>query len=310
MKRLFSNNLRIILFILIFLSCLTIPSTFVYSFPNLEKKELPFRQINIEVPATQLYPVKITNTEEPYLSAKSVIAVDVDSKAVIYQRNPDERLYPASTTKMMTALIARQEYPLDKIASISSPLRDGQVIGLYQDEQISIENLLYGMLVYSGNDAAQALADIHPKGSDYFIQLMNQKVEKLGLTDTNFVNPTGLENYQHFSSVHDLAIIGTEIVKDPILSKIVDTKEITIYDQSGKIAHHLESINELLGVVPGLKGIKTGWTESSGECLVAYVERDDKKVITVLLGSFNRFGETQKLIEWIFANFEWEEIGI
>jgi D-alanyl-D-alanine carboxypeptidase len=161
-----------------------------------------------------------------------------------------------------------------------------------------------------GNDAAYALADHFPGGREAFMQAINQKINSLNLTDTYFTNPAGIDEYNHYSTAHDLAIIGAELVSNPTLAEIVATPKITISNTDGDFVHELETTDELLGKIKGLRGIKTGWTEFAGECFVSYVERDNHGIITVLLGSYDRFGETQKLIDWVFTNHEWQEVKI
>ncbi len=306
-----ANNIRLVLVILITFFLLTIPSRLIYSIPiQKDSSNSPLaREIKVDIPDAEIYPLKTTNISAPAFSARSVIAVDIPSKAVIYMKNPNLRLLPASTTKMMTALIAYQYYDLEKVASISSPLYEGQIMKLFPEEQIKIETLLYGVLVHSANDAAQELAKMYPGGETEFIKAMNRKVINMGLKDTHFTNATGLENGDHYSTVHDLAIIGSEVMKQNQLAQMVGTKSITVSDVSGQNYHYLENINSLLGKVEGLKGIKTGWTESAGECLIAYVDRDDHQIITAILGSYDRFGETSALVEWIFDNHQWVKIG-
>lgn len=308
LKKIKSDPWILLAYIFSMFFLLSIPSREVYSFPKLPRKQVIIRESNLSIPQRQQYPVKVTAVLVPNLTASSVIAVDVDSKAVIYMKNPNQRLLPASTTKMVTALVAMDNYEPEKIMTVSQPLRNGQVMSLYEGEQITVENLLYGLLVNSANDAAEVLAFAHPQGKSGFVKEMNDKVMSLGLWDTRFVNPTGFDDPNQYASVHDLAIIGAEIMANPKLKTMVATKNITITDVNNTYVHELKSINELLGNLPGIAGIKTGWTEQARECLVAYVDRGDKKVITAVLGSDDRFGETATLVEWIYANHEWQEI--
>lgn len=301
---------RLFIIILFFLFSVTIPSKLIFNLEKPQAQNPIYQEINVKLPLPQLYPVNINKTPIPYLSARSVIIVDVDSKAVIYAKNPDEKLPPASTTKMITALVAFDEYDLSQIASISGIIHEGQVMELINGEQIRVENLLKGTLIHSANDAALALASIHPQGYDYFIDKMNQKTKEFGLKDSQFTNPNGLQNHTHYSTVHDLVFIGTHLMENPILADMVNTRSEIVTDQSGKIVHDLKAINELLGVVPGLRGIKTGWTEDAGECFVSYTERDGHKIIIAILGSYDRFGETKQLIEWVYNNFQWQEIKL
>ncbi|PIS14790.1 hypothetical protein COT64_00765 [Candidatus Shapirobacteria bacterium CG09_land_8_20_14_0_10_39_12] len=260
------------------------------------------------LPPPKPYPVNKGAAVLPELTAKSVVIQDIDSSVILYQREPDLRLFPASTTKMMTGLVAYEAYPLNEILTVGEIKMDGNRINLVFGEQITVENLLYGLLVGSGNDAAEVLGANYPGGMSAFILAMNKKAVDLKLTNTNFTNPIGLDEVNHYSSALDLARLAGYLTNNQVLAKIVSTPEITITDVSGAIKHTLKNTNELTGKVDGVKGVKTGWTKNAGECLVTFVEKDGRKIIISLLGSGNRFGETQKLIDWVFNNFEWKVI--
>lgn len=262
----------------------------------------------VYIPVSQS-PVNITGVNAPWISARGAVVIDADDKTILYSKNPDLKLLPASTTKIMTALVALQAYPLDKVINIDSVHQTGQVMKLQPGEKITVENLLYGLLVNSANDAATILAQNYPGGEDEFIKAMNQKSRDLGLVNTNFTNASGLDAYGHFTTAHDLALIAAEAMKQPVFKKIVGTLGITVADVDNTVAHSLVTINELLGKVPGLSGVKTGWTEAAGECFVAFVLRDNHQIITVVLGSADRFGETQQLIDWVYSNFSWRVVA-
>lgn len=265
-------------------------------------------------PAPELYlpptesPVNITGVKAPWLSARAAAVIDADDKTILHAKNPDLKLLPASTTKIMTALVALDHYPLDRVITVDSVHNTGQVMKLKPGERISVENLLYGLLVNSANDAATVLAQNFEGGEDAFISAMNQKVKDLGLTDTNFTNASGLDAYGHYTTAHDLALLAAAAMKNDIFRKIVGTLGISIADADNTVVHDLETINELLGKIPGLTGVKTGWTELAGECFVAYVSRNNRNLITVVLGSADRFGETSALINWAYSNFRWETV--
>ncbi len=254
------------------------------------------------------YPNNHSGIKAPFLSARSVIVVDLDSRAILFSKNPDQKLLPASTTKIMTALVALDNYDLDDIVTINNLNGNGQAMKLELKEKITVENLLYGLLVQSGNDAATALADFHPDGESGFVKAMNQKAKNLNLHDTQFQNPSGLDNFGHYTTVHDLSLLAVEAMKNKTFQKMVNTQRITVSDVSNTITHELETINQLLGKVPGVIGVKTGWTEISGECLVTFTKRDNRKIITVILGSLDRFGESESLINWSFTNHQWEDL--
>lgn len=234
--------------------------------------------------------------------------MDLDSRALLYVKNPDLSLMPASTTKIMTALVVLERDRLNKTINVGKVYTVGQVMKLQPQEEITIKDLLYGLLVQSGNDAAMALASDYPGGVEAFVKKMNEKAKEIYLKNTTFTNPIGIEEYGHYSTAHDLTLLAAFALKNQEFQSIVATKEITVFDKSGKIKHVLNNVNQLLGEVEGIKGVKTGWTENAGECLIAEVERNNHQIITVVLGSQDRFQETKTLIEWVFANHKWQPI--
>jgi len=263
---------------------------------------LGFREL---IPSPKPYPVNKGIYLLPELTAKSIFIVDVDSAVVLYQQNADLKLLPASTTKMMTALVVLDQYPLDKVLTVGQLKIDGSKIGLLPGEQITVENLLYALLVGSANDAAEVLAQNYPGGEAGFVLAMNQKAADLKLENTHFSNPIGLDDKDHYSTAKDLGRLAVVFINQPVLAKIVATPEIVISDTSGTIKHNLKNTNELIGKVEGVKGIKTGWTQNAGECLVTLVEKGGHRVVIVVLESKSRFTETQSLINWVFGNFDW-----
>jgi len=261
------------------------------------------------LPTPYPYPVNHYLFSLPPLSAKSVVVLDADSMAILYEKNPDERLRPASTTKIMTALVALDYYSLDQVLTVGDFKVEGSVVGLKPGEKITVKNLLYGLLVSSGNDAAEVLGQNYPGGMASFVASMNEKARKLNLTGTHFTNSIGLDEAEHYSTAKDLARLSVAALKNSLFAQIVSTPEIAMTDISGEMVHKLKNTNELIGQVDGVKGIKTGWTEEAGECLVTLEERANQRIIIVLLGSHDRFGETKKIIDWVFANFTWESLA-
>lgn len=253
-------------------------------------------------------PVLKENAKYPILSAQSVMAVDLTSGVTLYEKDPNKALLPASTTKIVTALVAIDTYEEEQVLKVGRISVEGQKMGLVWGEEIKFIDLLNGLLIYSANDAAEVLAQNHPKGRDFFIDLMNKKIKDLGLNNTHFSNPTGFDNGSQFSTTRDLIVVSKEAMKNSTFAEIVGTKEKIVKSVNGKISHKLVNINKLLGVVPGVLGVKTGWTENARENLVTYVDRDGRKVMLVVLGSSDRFGETKELIEWIYKSYNWEEV--
>ncbi len=255
-------------------------------------------------------PVISKNATFPIFSAQGVLAVDLTSGVTLFEKDADKALLPASTTKIVTALVAMDAFNKDDVLEIGNISIEGQKMGLKKGEKIKVSDLLYGLLVYSANDAAEVLAQDYIGGRDAFVMAMNQKAKSLYLENTNFTNPSGLDGGGNhiISTARDLIRVSSYAMKNPEFAKIVATKEITVKSIDGKIAHRLMNLNELLGKVPGVLGVKPGWTENARENLVTYIERDNHQVMIAVLGSQDRFGETKELINWIFANYSWQEV--
>lgn len=246
----------------------------------------------------------------PLLSAQGVLAVDLDSGVVLYEKDADKPLLPASTTKIVTALTAIENYNLDQVITVEDPSVVGQKMGLMTGEQITVRDLIKGMLIYSANDAAEVIARQFPGGREEFMKKMNEKAYDLAMYDSLFINPSGLEDVGHLSTARDLTRAALIAIRDPFIAEIVRTETTEVTSIDGKIVHRLSNTNELLGEVEGVLGVKTGWTENARENLVTFIERDNRRVVIALLGSQDRFGETKELIDWIFTNYEWEKIEI
>jgi D-alanyl-D-alanine carboxypeptidase len=254
-------------------------------------------------------PVLASETSFPVLSAQGALAVDLKSGVPLYEKNADAPLLPASTTKIITALVALDYYPLDQVLTVGKGVRvDGQKMGLSIGEQMRVEDLLYGLLVYSANDAAETLAANYSGGRVAFVDAMNSKAKEVSMINSHFANPVGFDEDDQRSTARDLVRASEVAMRSPEFARIVSTKQIIITDVSGKKSYNLKNINELLGAIPGVIGVKTGWTENARENLVTNVERDGNKLMIVVLGSQDRFGETKELINWIFGSYEWQEV--
>lgn len=243
---------------------------------------------------------------EPTLTARNGIVIDVDSGTILWSKAPDEPGLPASTTKMMTALVALQVYQLDQVVTITEEDRSiGNTMKLIRGDQLTVKDLLAGLVVSSGNDAALALARAYPdRGYSGFVAKMNQTAKELGLENTQFKNVSGVESYGHYASAHDLAKLIMVASKHPEFERLIRTKQITVTSQLGN-EYQLTNTNQLLGEIVGMIGGKTGWTENAGECLVTLIERDGRTVAVALLGSEDRFGETTTLIDWVYQSYSW-----
>ncbi|MBD3360682.1 hypothetical protein GF366_02670 [Candidatus Peregrinibacteria bacterium] len=257
----------------------------------------------------QTVPVKDHHYISPIINAQSSIAVDINTGAVLFEKNPHERLAIASITKLMTALIILEENKLNEIVTVSANAAstEGSRMNLSAGEEIALENLLYGIIIHSANDAAVALAEYNAGTVDDFIKKMNEKAKDLGLINTNFSNPVGLDMPNNYSSSYDIAKLGMYIYKNQFIRHAAGLNELEVKSVSGKQLHKLESTNKLLeNSYLNIKGLKTGKTNLAGLCLVSIAENNnDNEILTVVLNSPDRFKETKILVDWIFRAYNW-----
>ncbi len=246
-------------------------------------------------------------TTVPTINSRSAIIFDRTSGSVLFGKNENEKRKMASTTKIMTAIIVIENSNLDDVVTISSKSAGtgGSRLGLHTDDKVSIRDLLYGLLLCSGNDSAVALAE-HVGGSiDNFAILMNSKVSELGLTSTNFVTPHGLDSDDHYTTAYELAVITNYALKNDVFRKFVGTKNCTISINGHP--KNLSNTNELLGNLDGVYGVKTGFTNGANRCLVTSLKRDNMDLICVVLGADTKKDRTKdsvNLIEYAFKNFK------
>ncbi len=245
--------------------------------------------------------------EEPKLNARSAIIFDRETKTVLYEKNSKEKRPMASTTKIMTAIVTLENADLSKIVTISRKAAGtgGSTLGLKVNDKITLEHLLYGLMLCSGNDSAVAIAETVGGSVEGFASMMNKKAKELGLTNTNFVTPHGLDNSNHYTTALELAKLTDYALKNKKFALIVNTKNHTVYING--YPKQLNNTNELLGNMEGVNGVKTGFTNGAGRCLVTSCTRNDKQIITVVLGDDTkkmRTTDSIKLIEYAFQNFE------
>lgn len=260
----------------------------------------------------ELYPKYIGIENPPFLTAQSAILLDAASQVVLYQKNENQKLKPASTTKIMTAVVALENYSLDDILEASEwtkeEITDASLMGLKSGEKVSVRSLLYGLLLNSGADAATTLANNYPGGKDEFVKAMNEKAKSLHLDNTNFSNVTGFDNDNLYTTVLDLARLTSYAIKNETFREIVGTREKFVFDQLNSHRYYLKNINQLLGM-SGINGVKTGYTEQAGECLVLNSNLNNHDLISVVLKSENRFSESLSLIDWGYKNHEWIDLS-
>jgi D-alanyl-D-alanine carboxypeptidase (penicillin-binding protein 5/6) len=240
------------------------------------------------------------------LTAKSILVYDLTSNKVIFEKDANTHRPMASLTKIMTAIIALENKRDDDVYSVTtSDLVGEDSMGLVAGEHLSLEELLYGLLLPSGNDAAETLATNYPSGGrEAFIKAMNDKAKALGLTDTHFSNPSGLQgDGEQHTTAYDLLVITRYALENyPIFRKIVSTPEYQIDETSTHNAHYLTNETNLLTTYPGVKGVKTGYTPEAGLCLVTYLGYDGHKIIGIILNSENRRGEMKELLDSSLKN--------
>lgn len=244
---------------------------------------------------------------EPSINSRAAIVLDRKSGLILYGKNENEKRKMASTTKIMTAIVVIENANLESIVTISQKAAGtgGSRLGLHTNDKVSVKDLLYGLLLCSGNDAAVALAEFVGGDLPGFSNLMNNKVSELGLTSTHFVTPHGLDNESHYTTAYELAKITDYALKNETFRNIVGTKNHTI--TINKYSKSLSNTNELLGNFEGVYGVKTGFTNGANRCLVTAIKRNNMDLICIVLGADTKKDRTRdsvNLINYIYSNFE------
>ena len=238
----------------------------------------------------------------PAVEAEAAVLMSASDKQVLYAKNPDGIMYPASTTKIMTLITALENGDLTSTVVVSPGAAscDGSSLDLRAGDRITLKEILYGMMMVSGNDAAEAVAE-HVGGSiPAFVQLMNDKAEKIGATRTSFSNPHGLPDpYNHYTTARDLALITVYGMKLPLFADIVSHTQYDVHFLNRKVMH-TENTNRLLKTYPGANGVKTGFTNDAGDCLVAAAKRKNVQLIAVILNDDNRWEDAASLLDYGF----------
>lgn len=262
------------------------------------------------------------------VAAKAALLIDLNTGRTVYEQAADERVYPASLTKIMTCLLALENGNLSDVitvdeAALSGLDQDSSVVGLKVGEQITLENLLYCMMVHSGNDAANVVAEYIAGSVADFVRMMNERAYELGCKDTHFNNPHGLHDESHYTTPRDLAIITQAALKSENFRQIVNTAEYVIPASATGEEHKLKTTNLLIYkstgnslYYPRATGVKTGYTSAAGRCLIATAEDDGIRFLSVLCGAktsildtgdllMESFPETIKLLDYGFDNFSY-----
>ena len=263
-------------------------------------------------------------TEAPKIIGEAAYVMDMTTGKVLYELNADERYYPASTTKMLTAILAIENLDLDKKLTCDDEVAAtrGSVLGLKNGEEVNIKQLLYATMVRSANDGAVALAKAVSPNIESFSALMNQKAHELGCTNSNFVNPSGLHDNEHYSTAHDLARIARYCMQNEVFRDVVKQPDYTLPPTNLSDARQVVSTNRMLYDVDDANriyvggelryckydyciGIKTGYTPEAQGCLVSAATKNGTTILCVVLKSddFGRFSDSISLLDWAFANY-------
>lgn len=298
-----------------------------------EKKENSFllRQTYVLPVEQALAPSKRPGKENILIDAKAALVIDEYTGEVLYEKNSKEKVKIASLTKLATAgtmldfiktensnlIIKVGNYNLDKEVEVTKTAvqAEGDSGNLLVGEKIKAGELLKIMLIASSNDAAHALAEdiskknnLKEEGDDYFVGMMNDFVKKEGLTDTHFTNPDGIDERDNYSTAKDVVELAKNLFKEyPEIFGITKIDKINIKSSDGKTEHLVRSTNKLLGVLPGIVGGKTGYTDEAGESLLLVVEDSthQHKIVAVVIGANGRFSEMQRLVNWVWDVYEW-----
>lgn len=244
------------------------------------------------------------------ISAYSAVVINADTKEILYEKDAFKKRSMASTTKIMTSILAIESGKLShEITAMADAFTEGTSIGLKNEYKLTLEALVYGMMLESGNDAANMCALYLGESYENFSQMMNRKADETGMNDTNFVTPSGLDAENHYSTAYDMALLGAYCIKNPIFRDICscENKEINLIKPD--ITMNFENHNKLLNNCEGVFGIKTGFTKKSGRCLVTACERDGATLICVTLNAGDDWNDHIKLYDWCYADLNRKKVN-
>lgn len=231
------------------------------------------------------------------VSATAAVLMDADSGELLYEKNAERQMLIASTTKIMTALVVLDHGGLQRTVTVKqSHMVEGSSMYLKPGEQVTVEELLYGLLLCSGNDAALALAD-YCGGMTQFVTKMNEKARQLGMVNSSFANPNGLDDEAHYSTAHDMALLAMYAADNAAFVRLCSTKSVTVNGRT--MSNH----NRLLREVEGCIGMKTGFTKAAGRTLVSCTERNGHRLVAVTLQDGNDWADHAALFDYGFTQF-------
>lgn len=247
---------------------------------------------------------------ESDVCAKAAVVVDSSSMEVLFEKNKDEKLSMASTTKIMTCLLAVEYGRLDETVEVTQKMcgSEGTSIGLKAGYKITLKNLLYGMMLESGNDAADAVAVFIAGSKENFASMMNSKAKEIGMKNTSFVTPSGLDDENHYTTAYDMALLSAYAVKNPDFLSICSAKTMRVDFISPDITVTFSNHNRLLRSYDGALGIKTGFTKKSGRCLVSYAKRNSVGLVAVTLKDPDDWNDHRKMLDYGFSLYQTQEV--
>lgn len=243
----------------------------------------------------------------PEVSAKSAVLIDMENGHVLFAKDENTRRPMASTTKIMTALLTLEAAQIsNRVVTITDQMVrvEGSSMGLLPGDQLSLKSLAAGMLTVSGNDAANSAAIAISGSTAAFADRMNQKAEELSLTDTHFVTPSGLDDSEHYTTAHDLAMLAAAAMKNPDFAEIAGHKLMNIPYSSPEQTRRFTNHNKLLSLYQGCTGVKTGFTKKAGRCLVSAAQRDGISLIAVTLNAPDDWNDHEKMLDYGFGSLE------
>lgn len=290
-------NLSKLLIVILLIIVVISPSIYADDLTNYNEESLDITQ-TIETSSNQ--------TDLPNINSRAAVVIDRNSNTILYGKNENDIRKMASTTKIMTCLLTIEHCNLSDTVEVSkkSAGTGGSRLGLKTRDKITVRDLLYGLMLCSGNDTAVALAEFISGSVQEFSNLMNARAKELGLENTNFETPHGLDSENHYTTAYELALLSNYALKNETFAKIVGTKTYTVTING--YPKQISNTNELLGNLNGVYGIKTGFTNGANRCLVTACKRDNLDIICVVLGADTKNFRTKdsiNLIEYSFKTF-------
>lgn len=288
-------------------------ASILHSIPQVKAETVTPAQFQDILTAAPIPETKAASAQKsipaPSIQASAYVVMDLRSGKMLSEKNVGERKSIGSITKLITALILLDENNLNDIVTVpeSATKIEGSRIWLASGEKITVRDLLSGLLIHSGNDAAYTLAIFNAGSVEKFVEKMNEKAKKLGLSRTHFGNPAGFDHANNYSTAEDIALLGSYAYRNSFIRHTVGISKTTVSSVNGKFKHELENTNVLLIRDPRFKGLKTGHTLEAGYSFVgvATLPENNASLLTVVLDSPDRFKESTALVNWAVSNFSW-----